>query len=274
MKVTQTVNDLAEVNSDEEVTNRIMAFLISCEWLGLNEFRSADYNEGDEDGCGLSYWSKLMEQRKDFMKYSGQQPMLFTLLVDRKIRRKVAELMWNKRAKFPTFKVALAHVLKEFRFFWNDARDEAMRGSVDHELKESAAPSTPRTEKRPREEPSSAEKTAQETLKKLQERKKLLNNKKREKRKAKTAAAQSGGSQGQDKAASAREPLQRQSSSKGSGKGKDRVPAEVFNKVKEMAQRKKKCVFFNVGKCNFGDQCKDVHACCQCGGGHAFTDRH
>ena len=51
--------------------------------------------------------------------------MLFTVIADRTIRPKVPDLMMNKRAKFPTFKLAMKEVLTEWRHLWRDASDEA-----------------------------------------------------------------------------------------------------------------------------------------------------
>ena len=278
LKMTQGSYDTAELTTDEDAMGRIQAFLIMNVWLGVNEWRSVGYNENDEDGCGLSYWSTLIEKRTQFAKDHGCSPFVFTVIADRKIRRKVAELMYNKRAKFPTFKAAMKEVLREWRHLWRDAVDEAR-------LKVAASATAPQTPpKRPREEQGhmleTPESKAEKTLADLKARK-------RDKRKARLAKAKakksgsnagqgSGGSSGGGNAgapADTREPVPRVRL-KPNPSAEERVPAELFTKVNKMARDKRKCTFFNLNKCNKGAQCPMAHACCQCGGGHAYVDRH
>ena len=287
VKVTQQDDELAPVESDREVMHRIEAFLITCEWLGVNEYRSASFNEGDEDGCGLSYWQKIIEQRVEFQKYTGKSPMLFTVLADRKFRKKVAELQYTKRGKFKTFKDAMSHVLQNFRYYWTDARSEALAERPDASWPQEVVTPTKSNKRELDEETPVKEKAAVEALKILSEKKHARNAKKRQKLRAKAAGSAGGGSsnsgganaqgsggtsQGQG-GSSGRDPLPRR---KGSGKGgkSDRVPADLFAKIKQMAQQKKKCVFYNVGRCSYGASCKEEHGCAQCGGDHAYIDRH
>ena len=59
---------------------------------------------------------------------------------------------------------------------------------------------------------------------------------------------------------------------KGKGKGKTKgmaVNQDLWAKIAEFTSGKRK--FFNAGKCKFGEKCKDPHACCTCGGSHAFA---
>ena len=58
----------------------------------------------------------------------------------------------------------------------------------------------------------------------------------------------------------------------GKGGGKGKVPQEVFNHVKANANGK--CTFFNLGKCKVGDECRDAHACCDCGGPRSYVSAH
>ena len=59
----------------------------------------------------------------------------------------------------------------------------------------------------------------------------------------------------------------------GSGKGSSaKVPQEVFDHVKANANGK--CPFWNIGKCKFGDSCKDAHACTDCGGPRTYLSAH
>ena len=197
------------------------------------------------------------------------------MIADRKIRKKVAELMYNKRAKFPTFKKAMKEVLTEWRHLWRDAVDEAR-------LKASALAPAPQTPpKRAREEKDNEletpEKKAEKTLADLKA-------KKRDKRKARLAKAKaakkgssggngSGGGSGRDQGGAQLAPLARVRL-RPNPSSEARVPAELFTKVNKMARDKRKCTFFSLNKCNKGDQCPMAHACCQCGGEHAFVDRH
>ena len=262
LKLTEET-DLADVNTDEEVINRIHCFTILCTFLGVNEYRIAGYKEGDEDGSGLSYYSKMIEHRREFAQDYGHSPMLFTIIADKKIRSKVADLMREKRAKYPTFKEAMKYVLTEKRHLWSDARDEAK-----HKIRAiGAAPSTP-DRKRRLGSPDSAEKSAQEKLRAIADKKKSAKARRKEK-KAKTEAAPATGNGGNS---DQRPPLQRQG--KGKGKGKDRVSDDVFNKVKDLCTRKRVCTFYNLGKCRFGDKCSQAHKCGQCGGDHTYIERH
>ena len=59
---------------------------------------------------------------------------------------------------------------------------------------------------------------------------------------------------------------------KGKDKGKTKgmaVNPDLWAKIAEFNSGK--CKFFNAGKCKFGEKCKDPHACCSCGGSHAFA---
>ena len=50
------------------------------------------YVEGATDGCTLSYLARLNEERRSFCDYNRLSPFVFTVLVDRKIRRMVSKL--------------------------------------------------------------------------------------------------------------------------------------------------------------------------------------
>ena len=253
--------DLAEVNTDDEVINRIHCFTILCAFLGVNEYRIPGYKEGDEDGSGLSYYSKMIEHRREFAQEYGASPMLFTIIADRKIRSKVADLMREKRAKFPNLKEALKYVLTEKRYLWSDAREEAK----DRIKRIEASPSTPDPKKRRLNSPDSAEKSAQEKLKAIAEKKKQARTRQRQN---KEARKQNGAN-----APDQRPPLPR-SGGKSKGKGKDRVPDDKFAKIKDLCTQKGACTFYNLGKCRYGDRCTISHKCGLCGGSHAFIDRH
>ena len=261
--------DLAEVNTDEEVINRIHCFTILCAYLGVNDYRLPGYKEGDEDGSGLSYYSKMIEHRRDFAQDYGSSPMLFTIIADKKIRSKVADLMREKRAKYPKFQDAMKFVLTEKRHLWSDAREEAREKAK----KGLASPSTPTAaEKRKRHgSPDSAEKSALDKLKTIAEK----NKKKKARQRANKEAREAAQEQHRDN----RPPIPRPSSkyNKGAGKGKGgnkTVPDEAFNKIKDLCTRSGVCTFYNLGKCRFGDKCTTAHKCGQCGGSHAYIDRH
>ena len=67
---------LADVNTDDEVINGIHCFTILCTFLGVNDYRIAGYKEGDEDGSGLSHYSKMTEHRREFAADYGASPTL------------------------------------------------------------------------------------------------------------------------------------------------------------------------------------------------------
>ena len=256
--------DLADVNTDEEVINRIQCFTILCAYLGVNEYRLPDYKEGDEDGSGLSYFAKMIEHRREYAQDYGTSPMLFTIIADKKIRSKVADLMREKRAKYPTYKAALKHVLTEMRHLWSDAREEAKEKSK----RSLAAPTTPDARRRRLSSPDSTEKSARDRLKVIYDKKKQARARQRvnkEKKSGGTAAA-----------VDQRPPIQRPSpkgKGKGAGKG-DRIAEDVFSKVKDLCTQNGACTFYNLGKCRFGDKCTLPHKCGQCGGSHTFLEKH
>lgn len=56
----------------------------------------------------------------------------------------------------------------------------------------------------------------------------------------------------------------------------DRVPAEEWKKITSFKYNgKRRCPFFNCSLgCRFGDACRNVHSCVECGGSHPWHGNH
>ncbi|CAE8689749.1 unnamed protein product, partial [Polarella glacialis] len=118
----------ADVISDEDVMNRIMAFHIGLEYTVNCPYRTSAYTEAGAAGGSLAYLIMLDDQRQQFRDTTGQDPMWFALIVDRKIRSMIAKLCFDRRSKYNTYGSAMEEVLANRRFLWSDARSECQRG--------------------------------------------------------------------------------------------------------------------------------------------------
>ena len=262
--------DPITISSDADVLNRIQAHFIALEYLGVCPYRSAGYTEECEDGCALSYWEKLMEQRQEFQTFTGMSPTQFTIIVDKMIRSKAADLMFTKRGKFPQFQLALGHVLHDHRHFWLDARNEA--------IGQSSAPATPiGREKRERSSSPPKDGSVEGKLKQFQDKKRARKNKQREKKLEK--AGKGNDRQGTVTLVSnGRPPLVRARAGGASGPDqRQKVDGKVFSKCKDAIKKsgKKICPFWNLPcDCKFQDTCSLDHKCPECGVAHKWFENH
>ena len=270
---TAEVADEASISSEEDALNRITAFVIMSSYLNVNAFRSATYTEGSTDGCGLSYLATLNEKRRDFPGDDAQR-FNFVVIADRKIRKRVAKLMQDKRAKYPSYAAAMSHVLKEESELWKDAKDEAR--TVRAPIKRGRSV-TPEKVERPNGGGQTGD--AEAKLMKIKEAKKLKRQKKLDKKKAKLGKAGGKGSGGQA-----------QPSGQGGGgvapppaphavqrtkDGRTMAPAAMFKKVNELCKGKKTCPFWNLPcGCKFDGTCAKDHVCAQCGQNHPYCTAH
>ena len=124
---------------EEDALGRITAFVIMCSYLNIKSYRSSAYTEGSLDGCRISYLATLNEKRRDFPG-SADQRFQFVVIADRKIRKKVAKLMQDKRVTYPSFSLAMEHVLKNESELWKDARDEARQSKPSIKRSRSTTP--------------------------------------------------------------------------------------------------------------------------------------
>ena len=56
----------------------------------------------------------------------------------------------------------------------------------------------------------------------------------------------------------------------------ERVPAKEWEKITSFKYNgKRRCPFFNCSLgCRFGDSCRNVHSCVECGGSHSWHGNH
>ena len=238
VKLVRADVDSSVIATEEEVMDRIHAFFVALEFLSICVFNDAD--------GPLLYVRKLCEHRRE-------APGLQSLLIaDRLIRKEVFRLNTDERTKYPTFSSALLFVLNHCQWIWDKARAEHDRSGRKGPPKD---PGTPKAGKRSADEADLDPDTPMSKSKKRRLREKALVD----------AAKKHGSPKPKAKAATAKG---------GSGKGgsSKKVPQDIFDYVKSHANGK--CTFFNLGKCKFGDDCRDPHSCCDCGGPHSYVSAH
>ena len=261
---TAEVAEEATINNEEDALNRITAFLIMCSYLNINAFRSSSYTEGGTDGCGLSYLATLNDKRSEFPGDDDQR-YNFVVIADRKIRKRVAKLTQDKRAKYPSFSSAISHVLKEESELWKDARSEALATRSKR-----ARSRTPEKLPRPTAQGTS---DAEAKLQKIKEAKKLKRQKKAEKKKAKKGGGKGNGGSGQQNGVAP--PPVVPAGAQRTKDGRKMADPALFKKVNELCKGKKTCPFYNLpGGCKFDSACAKDHICAQCGQAHPFHSAH
>ena len=225
------------VATEEEVFHRLQSFFMAMEMLNICAFTATD--------GPVRYINKLQKFRK-------ANPGLGTLLrADKLIRHMVAELNTDDRDHFPTYSEALIHVLSTKQFLWNDARatfrsettpDRKRKGSTldDHSGSHTSSRSA----------------------------------QKRQRIKAKLASF-----------TDTPKPVAQGARGKGKGKGKSsshsssggsRVPVAEWAKLcsfKPSGPPRCRCVNSSNG-CSAGKDCKQKHACLECGGDHSWASAH
>ena len=165
------------------------------------------------------------------------------------IRKKVVKLNSDKRKLFPTFSDALLEVLKNHKQLWNDARSTAEVEKFQQA--QASAPQTP--SKRGRSPDASTPPPPNRPLGSRARKSKL----RRERQKEMVKKYKEG----------SKVPL-------------DDKPADKNNKVTEKEWKtitsfkysgRRRCPFYNcLLGCRFGDQCKNLHTCVQCGQAHPW----
>jgi len=234
------VDDLrTTVVNEAEVFDRITAFFVALEYLNICAFNEA---EGT-----LRYFRELQI-------FNREWPGMFVLLkADKLIRTEVYRLNTDERPKFPSFSEALRNVLDTKHYLWDRAKTEyeisKMRGSS---LASEALPPSDRGVKRI----ADAEDVTHGSGTMTRSKRRRLRTEAKAKPKPVEKTPQ----------------IVQARPEKGKGKGKTKgmaVNPDLWAKIAEFNSGK--CKFFNAGKCKFGDKCKDPHACCSCGGAHAFA---
>ena len=223
--------------SETQVMDKLHAFLVALEYLNICEFTTA--------AGPLRYLAELEEWRHD------NKGLALLLSVDSLIRKKVARLNHDQRKKYPTFSSALVAVLDHHKQLWNDARSSA---ELDKFKQAQQEPSTPtRVPKRSRSEDSEPKHTPSP--------KALKNKKRRERHKALLVKARQGGSESVKTTKPVRD---------------ERVPASEWKSITSFKYNgKRRCPFYNCSLgCRFGNSCRNVHSCVECGKSHPWHGNH
>ena len=243
VKLVRADVEASAIATEEEVMERLYAFFVALEFLGICTFNDAD--------GPLLFIRKLCEHRRE-------APGLQSLLIaDRLVRKEVFRLNTDQRLLHPTFSSGLLFVLNHCQWIWDKARAEHDRSGRKGPPRE---PSTPINGKRKSDDAGfgGGEDKKDSPLSKAKKR--------RLREKALVEAAKKHIDVPKPKAKA-----KGQGKGNSSGKGQ-RVPQEVFDHVKAHANGK--CPFYNLGKCKFGDDCRDPHSCCDCGGPHSYVSAH
>ena len=228
--------------SESQVIDKLHAFFITLEYLNICEFT---YKAGP-----LRYLSQLEEWRHE------HRGLALLLTVDTLIRKKVYRVSSDQRKTFSSFSAALLEVLDNHKQLWNDARSSAELDKFKQALT-TAAPSTP-TKKRARSTSASPPKSSAKARK---------NKNRRERQKKLITQAKV--------ALGASAPKSRSDTPKKISRD-DRVPAAEWQKIISFKyQGPKRCPFFNCSLgCRFGDQCRQKHACVECGKDRPWHGNH
>lgn len=240
LKVVQVDQPVAAA-SESQVMDKLHALFVALEYLNICDFNATS--------GPLRYLSELEEWRHE------NKGLALLLSVDSLIRKKVHRLNHDHRKKYPTFSKALIEVLDNHKQLWNDARSSAELDKFKQAGQQS--PSTPpRGTKRSRSEESSKKLSpkARKNKARRQREKVLLRN------------------------AKAFNESHKKGSPKDSGKiARDtRVPADEWKAITSFKYSgRRRCPFFNCSLgCRFGDNCRNLHACVECGKEHPWHGNH
>ena len=246
--ISKTAEDLIKVvavdqpiqaASESQVIDKLHAFFVALEYLNICEFTTA--------AGPLRYLAELEEWRHE------NKGLALVLTVDTLIRKKAHRLNYDQRKTFPTFSSALVEVLTNHKQLWNDARPSAELDKFKQAGQQ--APETPsKGTKRALSEDESTPPKASPRAKK--------NKARRERQKALLAKAKAGTTDRKEH---------------GAKPSKDaRVPSHEWEKITSFKYNgKRRCPFFNCSLgCRFGDSCRNVHACVECGKDHPWHGNH
>ena len=236
-----TVDQPMAAASESQVMDKLHAFFVALEYLNICDF---SVTQGP-----LKYLEDLEEWRHE------NRGLALLLTVDSLIRKKVARLMSDHRKKYTTFSKALLEVLENHKQLWNDARS-----SAELEKFKQAGLTSPGTPPRgaKRERSSTPPKKSAKARK---------NKARRERTKEILKSLKPGADRAPKK----------QDHGSGSQVKKDaRIPATEWQSISSFKYSgKRRCPWFNCSLgCRFGDQCKNDHACVECGKPHPWHGNH
>ena len=246
--ISKTAEDLIKVvvtdqpvqaASEAQVIDKLHAFFVALEYLNICEFTVA--------AGPLKYLSELEEWRHE------NKGLALLLTVDSLIRKKAHRLNYDQRKSFPTFSAALLGVLTNHKQLWNDARSSAELDKFKQAGQQ--APVTPprNPRKRSRSKSGSPPRPSPKAKK---------NKARRERQKALVARAK-------QVTTDPKKEVKKVAKD-------ERVPTKEWEKITSFKYSgKRRCPFFNCSLgCRFGDSCRNVHSCVECGGAHPWHGNH
>ena len=246
--LTKNAEDLLTISKAEEpdqvtdvqtLLHRVHALFMALEYLNI---------------CTYSRAAGPLRYLQELEQFKADCPGLpYIVAADALIRKKVHHLQSEQRESFATFDAALAEVLNNHKYLWNDARTKAVLAKVDR-----AQPIAKEDQDRVLESPV---KTAAPSGR----RRKKRNNKEA----GKTAAEV--------------KPVQKEQFDKKKDKiakpDKDkRIPESEWKLISQAASSvsgQKRCHYFNSSMgCALADKCRFKHLCMTCGAAHPMVGNH
>ena len=117
LKLTRTDVPVA-ISGEEDAMNRLNATLIAYEFLGLMGYSRSRQIEGVWTGGGIDCDTAVNQRRQ---KTPG---MFFIVTADALFRKRVHEVLRERRHQCPNLLAAFVYVLRDHRDFWSEVRLE------------------------------------------------------------------------------------------------------------------------------------------------------
>jgi hypothetical protein len=268
------IDEAATVTMEEDALNRIYAFWIALEYTGhcsFTWFKEERHPTSDKlmsvTGGPLNFLQELESRRRE------THGLRFLVLIDKKVRGKVHQLVTERAEDFPNISMALHHVLKEDQHIWGEARAEAREGGQ-------GGGGGVSSKRRRRDESSEGASVSSISVQKKQ--------------KKKSKKGKQEGKKMRDKADAKAEKIRKLNAAphdarpevpKGGGKAgrtnlppiESRIPPKefaAFSKVRTPPSEDRRCRFFNLSCGCQREGCTFNHVCWQCGSKHKWVDQH
>ena len=116
---TELLLKVARVDSPasvDDALSRIHAYLVALEYAGQLSYADFRKTAGGHTGGALTYIRELETRRRE------TPGLAFIINVDRKIRKKVHQLLIEQRGAYPTYSDALHELLTDCAIYWTEAR--------------------------------------------------------------------------------------------------------------------------------------------------------
>ena len=126
----------ALVTLEDDAVNRIHAFYIAMEYQGHVKYAHFEGSPDNDNVYGgpLTFLKELETRRREVPGLS------FIVLVDRRFRKKVHELLVESKVVYPSYAAAMYEVFHNHRYIWSDCRSETRdQVRVDARDKEQSA---------------------------------------------------------------------------------------------------------------------------------------